>query len=69
MAAGIMKGITAGRGYAFATVDGEDIFVHASVCDKQFNTLENGDTIECDVEQSERGPRAVNVRRVDQQEA
>lgn len=41
--------------------DGDDLFVHSSGIEGSIN---EGDTVEFDIEQGDRGPKAVNVHKV-----
>ncbi|MFO7792854.1 MAG: cold shock domain-containing protein [Candidatus Saliniplasma sp.] len=41
----------------------EDLFVHRSDIDD--NYLNEGDMVEFETEQSDRGPRAINVKKID----
>ncbi|MBS3816491.1 MAG: cold shock domain-containing protein [Candidatus Thermoplasmatota archaeon] len=43
--------------------DGDDLFVHRSDIDG--NYLKEGDEVEFDSEEGERGPRAVSVKKID----
>ncbi len=53
----------AARGFGFITGDdGKDVYVHVSVIDGGA-ALAAGDVVEYDVEESERGPRAKNVKK------
>jgi CspA family cold shock protein len=55
------------RGFGFIRPDGDgpDIFVHATgIVDDEFRVLYAADVVEYDVEVGPRGPRAVNVARV-----
>ena len=63
---GTIKNLT-DRGFGFITVEGQekDLFFHSnSLVDVQFNELHQGDTVSFDVETSEKGKSAVNVKRV-----
>jgi CspA family cold shock protein len=54
------------KGYGFITPDdgSRDLFVHfSSVQGEGFKTLAEGQAVEFDVENSDKGPRAVNVRK------
>ncbi len=42
----------------------EDLFVHRSDLEET-NYLNEGDIVEFEIEQSEKGPRAVNVKKVE----
>lgn len=63
MAAGKVKWFNAEKGYGFITgEDGKDIFVHFSnIVDEGFKTLNDGQDVEFDLVQGERGPQAINV--------
>jgi len=63
---GIVKWFSAVKGYGFIQPDqdgfSKDIFVHFSaIQDDGFRTLEEGQPVEFDVEDSEKGPQAINV--------
>jgi CspA family cold shock protein len=51
------------RGYGFIGVEGEDddVFVHQSALEGAYE-LREGQRVEFDVEDSPKGPRAVNVK-------
>ncbi|HBU70088.1 MAG TPA: cold-shock protein, partial [Elusimicrobia bacterium] len=55
------------KGFGFiAPSDGhEDVFVHFSaIASEGFKTLSEGDAVEFDVETSDKGPKAANVKKV-----
>ncbi len=64
---GVVKWFSAVKGYGFIQPDQEglfhkDIFVHFSaIQDEGFRTLEEGQPVEFSVEDSPKGPQAVNV--------
>lgn len=63
---GTIKTIIADKHFGFITPeDGtKDVFFHESgLQGLQFSELKSGDVVSFDVEQSEKGPRAVNVVR------
>ncbi|MFA6534477.1 MAG: cold shock domain-containing protein [Patescibacteria group bacterium] len=55
------------KGFGFIAPDdasGKDIFFHSTALQGvQFNELNEGDAVSFEVEDSEKGPRAVNVTR------
>jgi CspA family cold shock protein len=65
LANGIVKWFNDKKGYGFINEDqGRDIFVHFSAIDMQgFKTLSEGDVVIFDIEESDRGPEAKNVRK------
>jgi cold shock protein len=65
LANGIVKWFNDKKGYGFINEDqGRDIFVHFSAIDMQgFKTLSEGDVVMFDVEESDRGPEAKNVKK------
>jgi cold shock protein len=65
LANGTVKWFNDKKGYGFINEDqGRDIFVHFSAIDMQgFKTLSEGDVVMFDVEESDRGPEAKNVKR------
>ncbi|MFD1483634.1 cold-shock protein [Lacticaseibacillus baoqingensis] len=60
---GTVKWFNAEKGYGFITrEDGSDVFVHFSAIQGDgYKTLEEEQKVTFDVEQSDRGPQAVNV--------
>ena len=54
------------KGYGFLqTEDAKDIFIHRSGLEASYIELEAGQTVEFEVEQREKGPVAIKVKRVD----
>jgi CspA family cold shock protein len=65
LANGTVKWFNDKKGYGFINEEeGRDIFVHFSAIDMPgFKTLSEGDMVMFDVEESDRGPEAKNVRK------
>src|SRR4029077_15403837 len=66
MAQGPVKWFNADKGYGFIAVDGgRDVFVHFSAIQMDgYRSLEEGQRVEFDIENSDRGPQASAVRAV-----
>ena len=66
MAQGTVKWFNVDKGYGFIAVDGgRDVFVHFSAIQMDgYRSLEEGQRVEFDIEQSDRGPQASAVRAV-----
>jgi cold shock protein len=64
---GTVKWFSDSKGYGFiARDDGDDVFVHhASIEGAGFKTLVEGERVEFDVVEEEKGPKAHNVVRLD----
>ncbi len=64
MEQGTVKWFNDSKGFGFIQKDsGEDIFVHHSgIISEGFKTLTEGAKVEFNVEQTEKGPRAVSVK-------
>jgi CspA family cold shock protein len=60
---GTVKWFNGGKGYGFIAREGaEDVFVHYSAIQGQgFRNLEEGQSVEFDVEQGQKGLQATNV--------
>jgi CspA family cold shock protein len=65
LAQGIVKWFNDRKGYGFISQeDGNDVFVHFSSIDATgYKTLAEGDNVDFEVEESDRGPEAKNVRK------
>ena len=63
MAVGKVKWFNAEKGFGFITSEeGKDIFVHFSAIQADgYKTLEEGQTVEFDIVEGDRGPQAANV--------
>ena len=66
MAEGTVKWFSDKKGYGFIEQeDGKDLFVHFSAIDMDgFKTLTGGDRVSFEINESERGPEARNVKKV-----
>jgi CspA family cold shock protein len=66
MAQGTVKWFNADKGYGFIAVDGgRDVFVHFSAIQADgYRSLEEGQRVEFEITQSDRGPQAEAVRTV-----
>ena len=60
---GTVKWFNDSKGYGFIQQpEGDDLFVHfSSIVGDGFRTLAEGETVEFEVRDSERGPQATNV--------
>ena len=61
---GTIKRLIRGRGFGFiSTEDESEVFFHRSALEgMNFDTLEEGDGVEFDVEEGPKGSRAINVK-------
>jgi cold shock protein len=66
MNTGKVKWFNAEKGFGFIEVDGSnDVFVHFSAIQGEgFKSLEEGQTVTLDIVEGNRGPQAVNVRKI-----
>ncbi len=67
MALGAVKWFNAEKGYGFITPEdgSKDVFVHHSAIQAEgFRSLNEGDKVEYEVTQGQKGPQASNVRTV-----
>lgn len=66
MEKGTVKWFNNQKGYGFITDEnGRDVFVHYSGLNMEgFKTLDEGQAVEYDVIEGEKGPQAVNVNRL-----
>ena len=61
---GTVKWYNAMKGFGFIEVeDGKDVFVHKTAI-PQGTYLNDGDNVEFETEDSERGPQATNVKKL-----
>lgn len=70
MEKGTVKWFNAEKGYGFITrEDGDDVFVHFSAIDMEgFKTLEEGQTVQFEIVEGDKGPQATDVVKVDEEE-
>lgn len=63
MANGIVKWFDEKKGYGFIEQEnGPDVFVHFSgISGSGFKSLNDGDRVDFDIQEGQRGPQAVNV--------
>ncbi|HMB19949.1 MAG TPA: cold-shock protein [Spirochaetota bacterium] len=66
MPKGSVKWFNEKKGFGFISKeDGTDVFVHyTGIQGDGFKTLKEGDPVEFEIENSEKGPRAVSVRAI-----
>lgn len=63
---GKVKWFNASKGYGFITGDdGKEVFVHFSAIQVDgYKTLDEGQAVEYDVNDGDKGPQAVNVKKI-----
>lgn len=66
MVKGTVKWFNATKGYGFiSTEEGEDVFVHYSAIEGDgFKTLDEGQEVEFEIVEGEKGPQATNVNKL-----
>ncbi|MFC7060372.1 cold-shock protein [Halobacillus seohaensis] len=63
MTTGTVKWFNAEKGFGFIEVEGgDDVFVHFSAIQEEgFKSLEEGQSVEFEITEGDRGPQAANV--------
>ena len=66
MPTGTVKWFNDKKGFGFISIEGgEDIFVHHTAIQSEgFRTLEEGDNVEFEIVQGDKGNKAENVKRI-----
>jgi CspA family cold shock protein len=70
MVTGRVKWFNDSKGYGFIEVEGdEDVFVHHTAIEGEgFKTLAEGELVEFEIAQGDKGPQAVNVKKAEEPE-
>jgi CspA family cold shock protein len=63
---GTVKWFNSAKGYGFiGREDGGDVFVHYSAITAEgYKSLQEGDSVEFEITEGQKGPQAANVRKV-----
>lgn len=66
MKQGTVKWFNAEKGFGFIEIEGEnDVFVHFSAINQEgYKSLEEGQAVEFEVVEGDRGPQAANVSKI-----
>ena len=66
MAEGTVKWFNDSKGYGFISLEGgQDVFVHYSAIESEgFRSLAEGDKVQLDITDGEKGPQASKVRKI-----
>jgi len=66
LSTGTVKWFNGSKGFGFITPEsGDDLFVHFSaITGEGYKSLDEGDEVEFEETQGEKGPQATNVRKV-----